>query len=133
MPRRARKKAEIVIELSFSTFSQVHMELRSGKVVFTLSNTAMSQPEEQRTLVAPKPTYNPTLYERAQVLTRGYLWFCIAASVLLLACGLVFFPQKTWNRLMMSLFGCVTYHIRGKKYSFCEAQGAAQDQGPAFL
>ncbi len=132
MPRRSRKRGEIVISLSFSTFSQLHMELRSGKVVFTLSDTAMSATEEQQKLVPPTSTKKPTLYERAQAFTAGYLWFCIAGSILLLALGMVFFPQKMWNRMMMWLFGCVTYNVRGKKYNFCEAPGQ-NDQGGAFI
>jgi hypothetical protein len=135
MPRPRRKEVEVQVDLRSFTSLRLHMELRSGKVLFTVSNTAMSAPDEQQTLVGYTPSgpKKVSLYARLQAMTKGYLWFCVAASILLLACGLVFFPQKTWNRLMMALFGCVTLHIRGKDYKFCEQVAPQGPEGPTFL
>lgn len=127
----------IEIETHHLTHLRVHMELRSGKVLLQLSPGAMAtvqdqQPLEKEALLAKAsevPTLKPTLYQRAQLATHGYLWLVVACCVLILAAGVLLFPQKAWNRIMMSLFGCVTLNIRGKAYRFCEQQPAAQEHG----
>lgn len=134
MRRRKRTEVEVRLELRSFVSLRCDMELRNGKVLFTVSNAAMAAPastEETQKLIST-PSTAASLYARAQAITRGYLWFTIAATVVLLALGLVFFPQKMWNRIMMALFGCVTLHVRGKQYKFCE-EAPAQEQGPAFL
>lgn len=138
--RRLCKQAEKPLELilSFSTCFRLHMELRSGKLLLHISPESMSAPmahvsETENLLATPPPQpaslRTLTYYARVQKATGGYLWFYIAAAVLLLACGLLLFPQKMWNRMMMALFGCITFHVRGKAYRFCEQPPAAQGAG----
>jgi hypothetical protein len=132
MSRRRRQVPTLVIELRSFSFFRVHMELRSGKVLLQLSPEAMATATAPLTTDENTPVYTPIkqssssnwaptrLYARLQVATNGYLW---------LAAGILLFPQKTWNRMMMQLFGCVTLNIRGKQYRFCEQPPAAQEQG----
>jgi hypothetical protein len=131
----------LVIELRSFSFFRVHMELRSGKVLLQLSPEAMATATAPLTTDENTPVYTPIkqssssnwaptrLYARLQVATNGYLWLVVASLVLILAAGILLFPQKTWNRMMMQLFGCVTLNIRGKQYRFCEQPPAAQEQG----
>lgn len=125
------------LEVHYSSLLRVDMELRNGKVLLQLSPEAMATTVEAATqeteklikaevLVAQLST-KPTLYHRAQTFTRGYLWVVVASAVLILAAGILLFPQKTWNRIMMQLFGCVTLNIRGKAYRFCEQAPPQQE------
>lgn len=106
------------------------MELRNGKVLFnispeTMSGTTATSEEDKKLLPSAVKT---SYYERAQALTRGYLWFCVALTVLIVATGIVFFPQALWNRMMMALFGCITFTVRGKAYKLCGQQPLGQEQ-----
>jgi hypothetical protein len=138
--RRGRPLVKIELELCHFSYLRVDMELRSGKLLLAVSPEAManqaelfdtekdkllSQPPQSSTVTPGKST----LYQRAQALTRGYLWLCVASMVLILAAGILLFPQKTWNRMMLSLFGCITFNVRGKAYRFCEQPPVQQENG----
>lgn len=140
MPRKAvrpRQTLTIEWEPRHLSFCRVVMELRSGKVLLSLSPEAMSttplaQSEEEKKLFGTTvggvaQQSKPTIIQTLQAYTRGYLWLCCAATVLILAAGILLFPQKTWNRVMMQLFGCITLNIRGRAYRFCEQPPAQQD------
>jgi hypothetical protein len=61
-----------------------------------------------------------TTYSRLQVATRGHLWLMLACLVLLIAGGVLLFPQKSWNRLMLKLFGCIHFTVNGHQFKMCE-------------
>lgn len=127
MRRRAtRAKPTLTIDVGtrYSLVLRVNMELRSGKVLLQFSPEAMSNEDagtlNEKTPIGSPMILKPSYLQRAQAFTRGYLWLVVASMFLILAAGVLCFPQKTWNRMMMTLFGCVTLNIRGKAYRFCE-------------
>lgn len=126
------------VHLHFAESSRVQMELRSGKVLFNISPETMSgvtaTSKEEEKLIPPAASTSviagtTSYYARLQALTRGYLWFCLALSVLIIATAIVFFPQTLWNRMMMSLFGCITFTVRGKPYKLCGQQQVPENAG----
>lgn len=140
---RARPQVKIELQARHFTFLRIDMELRNGKVLLQISpeamaNTTVLSEEEKAKLMAVPPQLTPgsgrlsSVYTQLQTLTRGYLWLTVAALILILAAGVLLFPQKAWNRMMLAVFGCVTFHIRGKAYRFCE-QPPAQDNGGIAL
>lgn len=139
MPRKATRTGaclKIELKVTRTTHLRFDMELRNGKVLLQFSPEAMATVQDTQALEKAKllsqqdeaSTAKPTLYQRAQLLTRGYLWLVVASIVLICAAGVLLFPQKAWNRVMMTLFGCVTLNIRGKAYRFCE-QPPVQEHG----
>lgn len=57
---------------------------------------------------------------KLQRATRGNLLLCVACFVLIMAAGVLLFPQKTWNRIMLKLFGCVHLNVHGHSFKLCE-------------
>jgi hypothetical protein len=61
-------------------------------------------------------TAKPSLYDRLQALTRGYLVQMLALVFVAVLCGVIFFPKKMWYHLMLHFVDCVS--IPGKKFNF---------------
>ena len=144
MSRVARRRKQVLaieIETRYLTQFRLDMELRNGKVLLQLSPEAMatqeatSATEKDKILgsfgasQASSETPKPSLYQRAQAFTRGYFWLVLTCAVLIIAAGVLTFPQKSWNRLMLKLFGCVTFNWGGKAYRYCEMQNVPQENG----
>jgi len=137
---RAGQLVRIQLEVRHLCYLHLDMELRNGKVLLQISpeamaNTAALSEDEKEKLMTPGAALysdnagKNSLYQRLQNMTRGYLWLVVASMVLILAAGILLFPQKMWNRVMLSLFGCITFHVRGKAYRFCEQPPAAEAGG----
>lgn len=89
--------------------------------------------EKEKLLPTPQTSesFLSRSYARLQDATRGYLWLVLASLVLIVGAGILLFPQKMWNRLMLELFGCVTLSVRGKQYNFCE-RAQPENVAPLF-
>lgn len=59
-------------------------------------------------------------YARLQRATRGNLLLLTTCVVLIIAAGVLLFPQKMWNRLMLQLFGCVKLKFNGHTFNMCQ-------------
>ena len=101
----------------------------AGCLSFSISHVTMSAPlpsmtvDEKEALMAPTPYQQGFLSSKITQLqraTRGYLWLVVACFVLLIAGGILLFPQKTWNRLMLQMFGCVRFKVNGHTFNMCQ-------------
>jgi len=58
----------------------------------------------------------PSLYDRLQAFTRGYLVPLFVMAILGVLLAILFFPTKAWYRVMLCFVDCVV--IPGKKFDF---------------
>lgn len=105
------------VEVEFRNFSLLisHLTMAANASEDTpmLKQPSSSNPERSMPFLSSK-------IGQLQYYTRGYLWFVVASLFLIVGAGIMLFPQTTWNRIMLALFGCVTLNVRGKQYNFCE-------------
>jgi hypothetical protein len=81
-----------------------------------------AEEETQQLLQSPGSSqgYFSSTYAWLQRATRGYFLLLTACVLVTIAAGVLLFPQKTWNRLMLQLFGCVDLNLHGHKFKLCE-------------
>lgn len=105
------------------------IELKGVNWSLSISHVTMSVPltqqktEENQPLVQEGGTsqgYISSTYARLQRATRGNLLLLTACVCLIVAAGVLLFPQKTWNRLMLKLFGCIHFNVNGHQFKMCE-------------
>ena len=104
------------------------------RLTMSAANSLPQTPgEEAQFLLPPQPKSKGTFqsaYARLQAATGGYLLFIIGLSVLAVSVAVLFLPQTYWNRLIMTLTGCVTVRVGGKEYNFCQKQEQQNAQVP---
>lgn len=141
---KAKRPLEIQVKFRQTRRLKTHfhesISLTAGTVSFSIFHSTMSVPigtstmDEKQTLIQPtQPTqeYISSKVAGLQRLTRGYLWLVVACCVLLIAAGVLMFPQKTWNRMMLKMFGCVRFKINGHEFKMCQEQPQPQEN-PIF-
>lgn len=129
----AKKTSEIVIKIrpkrNLKRAVHEYFELKGQNWLLCISHVTMSVPmatidtSEKTPLTSPTGSSDGFLsstYARLQSATRGKLWLFTACVFLIMAAGVLLFPQKTWNRLMLKLFGCIHFTVNGHQFKMCE-------------
>jgi len=129
----ARRPGEVRVKFKqrrgFKTQTVEYLEVKGKNCLLCISHVTMSVPltqqktEENQPLVQEGGTsqgYISSTYARLQRATRGNLLLLTACVCLIVAAGVLLFPQKTWNRLMLKLFGCIHFNVNGHQFKMCE-------------
>ena len=130
---KAKRQPEIVIKLRPRRNSKVQFcectELKGKNFSLAVFHSTMSAPPaapdnyEKTPLKGGQEQSQGILSStiaKLQIATRGNLVLLTACMFLIIAAGVLLFPQKTWNRIMLKLFGCATFNVNGHQYKLCE-------------
>lgn len=141
---KAKRPPEIHVKFRQTRRLKKHfcesISLTAGTLSFSVFHLTMSVPigtstmDEKQSLVQPTQPVQGYISSKVaglQRFTRGYLWLVMACLFLVIAAGVLLFPQKTWNRMMLKMFGCVRFKINGHEFKMCQEQPQPQEN-PIF-
>lgn len=130
---RGKKAPQIFVKLNTRRNSKFcrseTIELKGPTWSLSISHVTMSAPQaavdnyEKTPLKGGQESsegFLSTTIAKLQRVTRGNLVLLTACLFLIVAAGVLLFPQKTWNRLMLKLFGCVNLNVHGHQFKLCE-------------
>jgi len=128
-----KKSSEIVIKIrpkrNIKRAIYEFFEVKGRNWSLCISHVTMSVPlatmdsqEKQPLTQQPGSSdgFFSSTYARLQRATRGNLLLVTACLFLIIASGVLLFPQKTWNRMMLKLFGCIHFNVNGHQFKMCE-------------